>query len=335
MTGRARVLVLALVLLTAGCLGAGGERLQDSGDDQPADREPDGAREEDGNRTQGSSEDEDGSEDTSEEDRREEEQTGSDEDDEANASGEQGPPPWPDRGNATIRPGVQVHGAGQCTSSFLFRTPDNATLMLSLAAHCLADAPAIGSNGCADGVEPDPPGTEVGIDGASQPGRLVYSSWYTMQQTNASEAACRSNDLALVAIDEADRDEVHPAVLDLGGPTEIAPADAIAPGQRVQWYGNTAATPGGSATSHHRGAIVEASDWRFQAYSASPGLPGDSGSGIMLADGSAAGVLATVNTIYPGANSATRLPPALAFAHEHGLTVELVTWPMLASGPLH
>lgn len=325
MTGRLRVLLVACLMVTAGCLGAGGEQLQDNEEGPPDDRGPEGSPEDGSN---GSTED-----DGSSAEGRDDEQAGSGREGGANTSGEDGRPPWPDPENATIRPGVQVHGAGQCTSNFLYRTPDNATLLLGLAAHCVADGPAVGSDGCSEDVEPAPPGTEVAIDGASQPGILVYSSWYTMQQTNASEAACRGNDFALVAIDPADRPDVHPAVQDLGGPTALATEEAIAPGERVQWYGNTGATPSGPATSHHRGTIVQTTDWRFQAYSASPGVPGDSGSGIMLADGSAAGVLTTVNTVYPGANGATKLPPALAYAQEHGVVVELVTWPLMDQAP--
>jgi hypothetical protein len=55
----------------------------------------------------------------------------------------------------------------------------------------------------------------------------------------------------------------------------------------------------------------------------------------MLADGSAAGVLVTVTTVYPGANGITKLDPALAVAQQvGGVQAELVTWETTASAPV-
>lgn len=339
MPHRRLVLVAALLTLTVGCLGgeAGLDTPDIGGDDpEPSDADGDGS---DANRTDESDEEdaEDGDGDASEEDGDEEEagDAQEDEEDEDAGSSAGSHPPWPDAEEASIRPGAQISAGGQCTSNFLFRTPDNATLMLGVAAHCVADAPSVGANGCADEVDPMAPGAGVDIEGASQPGELVYSSWYTMHQANVTEdAICRNNDFALVAIDPADRTDVHPAVRSFGGPTELAAGDAVAVGDSVQWYGNTGATPSGEATSRHEGTVVSSSPWRFQAYSSAPGLPGDSGSGVMLEDGSAAGLLVTLNTFYPGANSMTKLDPALSFAEDHGVDVELVTWRLLDSGPV-
>lgn len=317
------VLALGLLLATAGCLGAEPEPA--SRDDAP-----------DGETPTGEEQDREPSNRSEEGDERSDEptdnETGDGDGSEGSGSQDTGPSSWPDLHNASIRPGVQITASGQCTSNFLFRTPDNATLMLGVAAHCVADAPQLGSDGCRDDVDPMQPGTEVEIEGASQPGVLVYSSWWTMQAANVTDATvCNENDFALVAIHPDDRGSVHPAVQDFGGPTGLA--DGVAVSDEVQWYGSTSATPDSRSTNQHRGTVVASSDWSFEAYSAAPGVPGDSGSGVMLADGSAAGVLVTVETVYPAANGVTKLGPALAFAEDHGANVELVTWPT-SSGPL-
>jgi hypothetical protein len=156
-----------------------------------------------------------------------------------------------------------------------------------------------------------------------------------MQQIGTNETAtCSGNDLALVAIHPADRPDVHPAVQGFGGPTGLASPSDVGLGDRVEWYGNTALTPSSEATNRHEGSVVTSTEWDFQAYSATPGMPGDSGSGIMLADGQAAGILYAVNTFYPGANSITHLQPALSFAEENAdVDVELVTGPHTGSLP--
>jgi len=231
-------------------------------------------------------------------------------------------PPWPKPSNAAIRPGVQVTGEGQCTSNFLFRTPDNATLMLGVAAHCVSEGDATQTNGCTEDVEPLAPGAQVEIENATKPGTLVYNSWDTMRTVNETTAeACRSNDFALVAIHADDRPGVSPAVKAFGGPTDLANVDG---GERVEWYGNTGATPDASATREHEGVITSTSQWRATMYSATPGVPGDSGSGVMLEDGPAIGVLSTVSAT--GSNGVTLLEPALAFANEYAGAYELVTW---------
>lgn len=328
-------LLAVLVLVTAGCI-TGGEPLDEAedpepqGGDEPANETSDGAEDEPSS-DEGSAEEPDEDDDSDADRNASAESTNASEEEQTRE-----PPAWPSPENATIRPGVQVSAGGQCTSNFLFRTPDNATLMLGTAAHCVAEASTMGTDGCGDDVEPMAPGAQVSIEGASEPGRLVYSSWHAMQEANVSsqEPVCQANDFALIAIQPADRGRAHPAVLGFGGPTGLAEASSPGLGDRIEWWGNTSATPSSEATNRHQGTVLSSTDWRFQAYSASPGVPGDSGSGIMLEDGQAAGVLYSVNTVYPGANSATKLAPALAFAADHGVQAELVTWPQPGSDPL-
>lgn len=246
------------------------------------------------------------------------------------------PPSWPPVGEASVRPGVQMTSDGrQCTSNFLFRTPDNRTLMLGVAAHCLAEGSSDNVDGCDPDNEPTPLGSEVKISGATAPGILVYSSWHTMQAIGeSSDAACRGNDFALVAISPTDRANVHPAVRHFGGPTGQAGSPSV--GDKVLWYGNSGLRGGVEQTNDHEGYVIDSGGWSANVYTVSPGVPGDSGSGVMTGDGQALGILSTVE-VSPraGSNGVTLLQPALSYAEEHaGLTVELVTWEQLDDGRL-
>lgn len=252
-----------------------------------------------------------------------------------NQTPERSHPPWPDISEASVRPGVQIRSsAGQCTTNFLFRTPDNATLMLGVAAHCFAEEPDAGS-GCDPATKPMAPGAEATITGASNPGTLVYSSWWTMQEANATgNELCNVNDFALVALHPGDRSGVHPAALGFGGPASLAQGSPGS-GEKVIWWGNSGTRPDGEATQRNEGYIVHSSPRSAVMYSASPGVPGDSGSGIQTADGQAVGVLSTVRLApEPGSNGIVLLEPALAYAAEHGVHVELVTWQQLDQGRL-
>ncbi len=245
-------------------------------------------------------------------------------------------PPWPPLGEARVRPGVQVSSSsGQCTSNFLFRSPDNATLMLGIAAHCVNDGPSTATNGCDDANEPFELGETVRIEGAANPGVLVYSSWRAMQEAGESnDEACRSNDFALVAIHDEDRDAVHPAVRHFGGPSELVGTGGLSTGDRLLYYGNSGTRQGIEELRQNDGYVISSSSWRIDMYGLTPGVPGDSGSAVLTADGAAAGVLVTVASFPPGANGVTSLAKALSYANEHGPPVELVTWDQLDDGRL-
>lgn len=329
------VLGLALTLVTAGCLdtlspssddGDGNDTVEPTGrDDGPSDENSsssdEGANESEGesNRSNRSNETSDGRSD------------GGSSDDARSY------PPWPEPSQASVRPGVQIRSSsGQCTSNFLFRTPSNSTLMLGVAAHCVSENPRAG-DGCDPATEPFEPGTEVRIDGASNRGVLVYSSWFTMQATEESDSdACRLNDFALIAIDQADRTSVHPALMHYGGPTALAGADSLSPGDKVLWYGNSGTRAGIDELQRNEGYVVREDGSRgFVMYSATPGVPGDSGSAVIAEDGAAAGILSTVR-IAPesGSNGVALLEPALAYANQNGIQVELVTWELFEDGQL-
>jgi hypothetical protein len=238
--------------------------------------------------------------------------------------------PWADAATATIRPGVQTFtGGGQCTASFVFeqvRTVGGQQVrdvFLGQSAHCAGTGAATSTNGCDAGSLPL--GTPVEVSGASRPGTLAYSSWLTMQAVGETDAgACAANDFALVRLDPADHGRVNPTVPTWGGPTALG---SVAAGDQVFTYGNSSLRLGLSALSPKTGVVVSTSNsgWTANVYTASPGVPGDSGSAFLGPDGEATGSLSTL-AIAPlvGSNGVTDLPRALAYIARHtSLDVDL------------
>lgn len=335
---RSRPVLVALVALfvaSAGCLSGFG-----SGEDEPL-----GPQGEDGNRTNetGNGSNSSSSNGTEDDQGNRSEGNGTGSGDRSDRNGTDGGeddasehPPWPSPEDATIRPGVQITLDGaQCTSNFLFRTPDNETLMLGVAAHCFAEGASTNTDGCDDDNQPAEPGTKVNIQGASNPGVLVYSSWWTMQRANASGAICQANDFALVAIADEDRSAVHPAMMHYGGPTQLASADSVSEGDKVLWWGNSGGRQDLDALQRNEGYITRSDGRTAVMYSATPGVPGDSGSGVQAADGAAVGILNTVRFApETGSNGVILLEPALVYAIQHGTFAELVTWEQFENGQL-
>lgn len=245
------------------------------------------------------------------------------------------PESWPALDAATVRPGVQVASeAGQCTSNFVYTSPDNALVYLGLAAHCLY------------GLEL---GSEVRIAGGEATGTVAYSSWFLTGHnepnspdgdvcTNATDAAeCEYNDFALILVDEADRGKVHPAMLHFGGPTGLANSSTVQSFEKVLTYGNSGTRLGIDPSGWHEGVVLlNEGTWTSTVYTATPGVPGDSGSGVMTRDGSALGVLVTIGaTPFPASNGVSHLDTLLAWAKEHaGVDVRLATWELLDPGLL-
>src|SRR5205807_664292 len=87
-------------------------------------------------------------------------------------------PQWAPASSAKVHPGVQLLTNGaQCTANFIFT--NDAHVYVGQAAHCSG----LGANSATDGcTSPSLPlGTPVEIPGATRPGKIVYSSWLTMQ----------------------------------------------------------------------------------------------------------------------------------------------------------
>lgn len=229
-------------------------------------------------------------------------------------------PSWVAPEKATIRPGVRIGpDGGTCTSNFIFYD-NQSEVFIGVAAHCFVGAQINES---------------VSVQGATRQGRLAYSSWITQKATcggvnSAGGAAC-DMDFALVRLDPEDRGRVSPAMLHFGGPVGLAKAGTLKVDQCVQTYGNTALRQGIDASNHREGKVRAVSGDQFSMVLATPGVPGDSGSGVLVGGAKAAGILVTLNLLPdPGHNSAVILEKALAFAREKaGLDVQLGTAPAL------
>lgn len=243
-------------------------------------------------------------------------------------------PTWAPASSASVHPGVQTFTDGaQCTANFVFY--DGAgNEYIGQAAHCSGTGGNTATNGCTSGSLPT--GTPVDVSGASQPGTMVYNSWLTMQSLHESDAnTCAYNDLALVKLDPSDYGKVNPSIPFWGGPTGVGTGAA---GQNTYSYGNSELRGGVTALSPKQGKIlsVDAGGWSYNVYTATPGIPGDSGSAFLNASGQAMGVLSTVQ-IAPlaGSNGVGDVGRELAYAQAHsgisGLTLATGTEPFNSS----
>ena len=241
----------------------------------------------------------------------------------------QAAPQWAPAATAQIHPGTMMYTQGaQCTANFVY-TDGAANTYVGYAAHCAGTGAATDTDGCkaaslplgtkvtfAEGGNLASEGTTVGT------GTLAYSSWLTMQKNGEKDAnTCAYNDLALVKVDPADVGKVNPSVPFWGGPTGID-TDGTAAGDRVYTYGNSSLRFGLSPLSPHTGISLgdDAADggWSHPLYTVSPGVPGDSGSGFLSADGTAVGVLSTLGLApLPLSNNIGDLAKELAFAQAH------------------
>jgi len=223
---------------------------------------------------------------------------------------------WAPANTATIHPGVQTYTQGaQCTANFVFT--NGADVLIGQAAHCSGTGAATDTNGCDSGSLPI--GTPVEIRGASRPGTLVYNSWLAMQAAGETDpGACASNDFALVRIDPADHARVNPSVPFWGGPEGIG---GSATGQRVYSYGNSSLRLGVRALSPKTGLTTGGDGWSWNVYTASPGIPGDSGSAFLNGSGQALGILSTLEILPRAAsNNVTDAASAIDYARAHGMS---------------
>ncbi|MEY2454139.1 MAG: hypothetical protein QOD92_3713 [Acidimicrobiaceae bacterium] len=210
-------------------------------------------------------------------------------------------PTWAPAATAPIHPGVQtVTAGGQCTANFVFT--DGTKVFIGQAAHCSGTGGNTATNGCTSGSLPI--GTPVTVGGASKPGHMVYNSWLTMQSLGESDAeTCQYNDLAIVELDPADYAKVNPSIPRWGGPVATSSPGTVT-GDTVYTYGNSSLRFGVSQTSPKQGTSLGDSPggWSHDVYTATPGIPGDSGSAFLDKNGRALGVLSTVQ-IAPVAGS--------------------------------
>src|SRR5689334_6322226 len=244
-------------------------------------------------------------------------------------------PTWAPASSAAVHPGVQtITNGGQCTSNFVFYDASD-NVYIGQAAHCAGTGGNTETNGCSAGTLPV--GTPVTVDGASKPGTLAYSSWATMQANGETdENTCAYNDISLIKLDPADAAKTNPTVPFWGGPTGLT--DTTSQGDTVLTYGNSSLRAGITALSPKQGTSLGQSGggWTHEVYTVSPGIPGDSGSGFMAADGKAFGVLSTLELApTPAANGVSDLSRMLTYMRTHGgPDVTLAQGTEAFSGPL-
>ncbi len=219
---------------------------------------------------------------------------------------------WAPAGQARVHPGVMTFTNGaQCTSNFVFTQGSN--VYLGQAAHCSGTGDQVNADGCDSGSLPI--GTSVRVAGASRRGTMVYNSWLTMQaKGETSTNACAYNDFALVKIHAADVGRVNPSVPGFGGPTGVGGVGGL--GSTVYSYGNSSLRGGVTTLSPKQGVVAQntGNGWNHSVYTATPGIPGDSGSGFLNASGRAFGVLSTLEVLpMAGSNGVGDLGKQLAY----------------------
>ena len=240
---------------------------------------------------------------------------------------------WAPAGSATIHPGVMTFtggqsflgGAAQCTANFVY-TDASGAVYLGQAAHCSSTGSDTETNGCSTHSlalgSPIYSGELVNgvIQNGTLIGTLAYNSWIAMQGKKESDPnTCAFNDLALIKIASSQVANVNPTVPFWGGPDGLASAVPGTGGQ-VFSYGNSVLRGGVSVLSPKTGVslgdLEESGGWSEEVYTATPGIPGDSGSAYMDASGNALGVLSTVEFApLPAANGVGTLARELAYAN--------------------
>lgn len=248
---------------------------------------------------------------------------------------------WAPVGRATITPGMQTFtdGGGQCTTNFVFSDAAG-DVYLGQAAHCAGTDEQ--RNGCRAASRPL--GTRVSLNRYGTPfdqgevladGTLAYSSWLTMQQRRERDApTCAFNDFALVRLAPSARARVNPSMPFWGGPVGLSQR-AVYATERVHGIGGSTLRRAGSPLAHQTGLaledMAENDGWSHAFYARSPGIPGDSGSGYLDAEGRALGTLSTLVISTTLVNTLGDLRRELVYARRHsgirGLRLELGTAP--------
>jgi V8-like Glu-specific endopeptidase len=220
-------------------------------------------------------------------------------------------PSWGDPEDATIRPGAPLRG-DVCTTGFVLTDETTGDVLVATAAHCIQDLDV---------------GDDVGLARGTN-GTLVYDGWTTLEEADA-DGPCAykwAQDLALVRVADEHRDEVHPAVLGWGGPSDLR--ETARSGEQVFVHG-------ASDDREDRADSLEGvslGNGRCLTEAVVPGVTtGDSGAPVLASDVGALGVYARA----PGFAAVTNLHQAVAFAEEHAdLDLELETWTRSREGLL-
>jgi hypothetical protein len=130
---------------------------------------------------------------------------------------------------------------------------------------------------------------------------------------------CDFNDFALVRVGVNHRSKVNPTVPFWGGPTGLD-TDGTVPEEEVFSFGRSSLRAGIDALAPKQGTSLGTTrgGWNHLVYVATPGVPGDSGSAFLDAEGKAVGTLSTI-TLAPlaASNGVSDLRRELRFAQRH------------------
>ncbi|HZQ83999.1 MAG TPA: hypothetical protein VFA83_04135 [Acidimicrobiales bacterium] len=228
-----------------------------------------------------------------------------------------GAPTWAPAATAAVHPGVQTFTAGaQCTANFVYT--DATATYIGQAAHCSGTGGNTATNGCTSGTLPV--GTQVQVTGATRPGVMVYNSWATMQSLHEADAdTCQYNDLALIKLDPVDVLNTNPSVPHWGGPVGLN-TSGLNFGDTIYSYGNSELRFGITTLSPKSGTSTgdDGGGWNHGSTFTNPGIPGDSGSGLLDSSGNATGVLSTLGISSSGStNNWGDLGRELNYLHSH------------------
>ena len=160
-------------------------------------------------------------------------------------------------------------------------------------------------------------------------GTLVYTLADHAAARRDRRDTCAYNDLALVKVDAADVAKVNPSIPFWGGPVGINTAGTAA-GDTVYSYGNSSLRGGIEQLSPQAGRQPRhrrRRGWSHPVYTVTPGVPGDSGSAFLDAEGKALGVLSTL-AIAPlaGSNGVGDLAHELAYAQANTAASPACAW---------
>ena len=232
------------------------------------------------------------------------------------------PPTWAPADSAALHPGVQAYTDGaQCTTNFVF-TDSAANVYLGYAAHCAGTGAATDTNGCDAGSLPL--GTKVEFsEGGSLVSRHLAGNGTGLQLV-AGDAEGRHHQHERLRVQRLRLGEGRPGVRrrrePLGpvlGRPEAIESNGTTAGESVHSYGNSSLRGGIEALSPKQGSSLGTTGggWSHSVYTVTPGVPGDSGSAFLDADGNALGTLSTL-AIAPvaGSNGVGDLSRELSFA---------------------
>ena len=220
---------------------------------------------------------------------------------------------------STIHPGIQTttNDTAACTSNFVF-TDKVGNAYIGQAAHCSGTGTPDETDGCQS--ESLPLGTPVQLGDSGVTGKMVYNSWLAMQKAGETDPnACAFNDFALIQIPKNEISKVNPSIPGFGGPTGMR-TTPLGSGEAVFSYGNSPLRGGLTQLSPKQGFALaeEGEGWTHTIFTLTPGVPGDSGSGFLDADGNAFGVLSTLALApIPASNGVSDLSKVLEYARAH------------------